>query len=142
SGHAFPAAKPPLTRYEDLIDARLARCRLYAVDQFADLLFEFTQADEQIGFEHDEHVAIVFVRIETGTGEHAKRLHDEGKAEALIAAKRQQCTKSRKGWIASRLPIGIDGHSLREHLSKPFAIGQVGAHEGGRPLVENDRPTC
>src|SRR5262249_11253370 len=44
--HAFPAAKPSLTRNSDLIDAGLPGRGLDSIDQLTDLLFEIVERDQ------------------------------------------------------------------------------------------------
>ena len=75
------AAKRPFARKANLADAGLPRGCLDAIDQFADLLLEVVEADQQVGFEDDKEVTII--RVECRSGKYSECLHDKGSPNPL-----------------------------------------------------------
>src|SRR5215813_10456344 len=73
------AAKGAFAGNADFADSRLPWGGFHTIDQFADLLFELFEVDQQIRPEHDEQVSVILSRVERRAGKHPKRLHNKGK---------------------------------------------------------------
>src|SRR5258707_15836574 len=114
---ALAVAEGTLRGDADLVDARLARRRLDAVDEGGHLALERVERRQEIGLEDDEEIAVIAFEIERRAGEHAKRLHHQGEAEALVAAERKERALSRASGGGDRRPVGVVRDPLRQALA-------------------------